>query len=158
VCYQRVPMTSHNLDAHISWLLQAKPTVVPRGTLRQFPPNPTRIASRSASSQPEILNALVEATHATRSEAQRPSSAFEPTVNATREAVRPAPPPILARGRLHTETGQGPDEDEMARLASAPPRKTSRATLLYNQPPPASTTTSSLSAAYAASFHKNGTH
>lgn len=157
MCCHRLHMTSHNLDAHISWLLQAKPTIVPRGTLRQLPPNPTRIASRPPSSQPEILNALGEATHATRSEAQSSSSTFIPTVNATREAVRPAPAPVLAHERLHTETGQGPDENDMARLASAP-RKTSRATLLYNQPPPPSTTTSSLSAAYAASFHKNGKH
>lgn len=146
-------MTLHNLDSHISWLLQSKPTVVSCGApAHHSTATTTKIQKRG-------LDASTGDTNTTHLERQRLH--FDPQLeadNSTRLAYTTNPSPDINQAGPLREIARKAEESNMARLASA--SRKPRPTLLHNQqtPPgaPGTTTPSSISAAYAASFHKDG--
>ncbi|KFZ20458.1 hypothetical protein V501_00120 [Pseudogymnoascus sp. VKM F-4519 (FW-2642)] len=148
-----VPMTLHNLDSHISWLLQSKPTVVSCGALVH------RSTATAATLQKRSPDASVEETNTTHLEIQR--LRFDPQLeadNSTRLG-HTNPASDINQAGPPRETVRKAEESNMARLASA--SRSSRPKLLHNQQTPVgasgTTTPSSIAAAYAASFHKDGT-
>jgi hypothetical protein len=147
-----VPMTLHNLDSHISWLLQSKPTVVSCGAPVH------RSTATAATLQRRGPDASVEETNTTHLERQRQRFDSQLEVdNSTRLRHTNPSSDINQAGPLREIEGKA-EESNMARLASA--SRSSRPKLLHNQQTPVgapgTTTPSSIAAAYAASFHKDG--
>jgi hypothetical protein len=151
-CVQpHVPMTLHNLDSHISWLLHSKPTVVSCVAL-------VHRSTATAATLQKRPDASVGETNTTHLEIQRPR--FDPQLevdNSTR-LRHTNPSSDINQAGPPRETVQKAEESNMARLASA--SRSSRPKLLHNQQTPVgapgTTTPSSIAAAYAASFHKDG--
>lgn len=145
-------MTLHNLDSHISWLLQSKPTVVSCSA----PAHHSTAAT--ATLQGRVPDASTRETNTTHLERQR--LRFDPQLdvdNSKRPGHTNPSPDINQAGSLR-EVARNAEESNMARLASA--SRKPRPTLLHNQQTPAgapgTTTPSSIAVAYAASFHKDG--
>jgi hypothetical protein len=147
-----VPMTLHNLDSHISWLLQSRPTVVSCGAPSHLS---TAVATTLQKGRPDVS---IRETNTTHFERQGPRFDSQLLANSTRNPVDVDPTPNSNQECALIETTRKLEQSNMARLASAP--RTSRATLLYNQQTPLAapgpTTPSSIAVAYAASFHKDG--
>lgn len=147
-----LPMTLHNLDSHISWLLQSKPTVVSCSA----PVHHSTAAT--ATLQRGVTDASTRERNTTHLERQR--LRFDPQLdvdNSKRLGHTNPSPDINQAGPLR-EVARNAEESNMARLASA--SRKPRPTLLHNQQTPVgapgTTTPSSIAVAYAASFHKDG--
>lgn len=147
-----VPMTLHNLDSHISWLLQSKPTVVSCG------PPFHRSTATVATLQKRSPDASVEETNTTHLERQRLRLDPQLEVDNSTRLGHTNPSSDINQAGPPRETVQKAEKSNMARLASA--SRSSRPKLLHNQQTPVgapgTTTPSSIAAAYAASFHKDG--
>lgn len=147
----RLPMTLHNLDSHISWLLQSKPTVVSCSA-------PTYHSTATATLQRGGPDASNRETNTTHLERQRVRFDSQLEVDNSKRPGHTNPSPDINQAGPLREVARDAEESNMARLASA--SRKPRPTLLHNQQTPVgapgTTTPSSIAVAYAASFHKDG--
>ncbi|KFY40065.1 hypothetical protein V494_03676 [Pseudogymnoascus sp. VKM F-4513 (FW-928)] len=138
--------------SHITWLLKRKPTVVSCAA-------PVHHSTATAKLQKRGPDDSLGVTNTTHLERQGQHLYPQLEVDNSKRPGHANPLPDISQTGPPREISRKAEEINMARLASA--SRTSRPTLLHNQQTPVgapgTTTPSSIAAAYAASFHKDGT-